>query len=316
LGLLAGIASAVVQHRGARESAMSLKDLLLVLLVVCAWGVNFVVIKVGLHGMSPMLLGAFRFLLAAVPAVFFVKRPQLPLRWLLAYGMTVSFGQFAFLFSAMYLGMPAGLASLVMQAQAFFTMGLAVLFLKERVHARQVLGLLVAASGLALIASAAGHSMTLIGFVLTLVAALLWATGNIIMKKIGAVDPVGLVVWSSLIPPVPFLLLSYWLEGPQRMVASLAGFNASSAFAIVYLAGAATLLGYILWSRLMMRYPASTVAPFSLLVPVLGMASATLLLDEHLSPLQLAGAALVMGGLLLNVFGGWMFRRLSGVPVK
>ncbi|MEW6345347.1 MAG: EamA family transporter [Paraburkholderia sp.] len=290
---------------------MAPKDLLLALVVVIAWGVNFVVIKVGLHGVPPMLLGALRFTLAAVPAVFFVKRPQMPWRWLLAYGATISFGQFAFLFSAMYVGMPAGLASLVLQAQAFFTLIFAALFLHERFRAPNVIGLAIASGGLAVIGMQGGHAMTLAGFVLTLCAAGSWALGNIVTKKVGKVDLVGLVVWGSLIPPLPFFALSYAFEGPQRIAAALSGIGAASVFAVVYLAFIATLLGYSLWSRLLSRYPASQVAPFSLLVPIIGLASAALLLDEQLTSPQIAGAALVMAGLAVNVFGGWLMRRLA-----
>ncbi|MFL9862812.1 EamA family transporter [Paraburkholderia fungorum] len=290
---------------------MSPRDLLLALVVVVAWGVNFVVIKVGLHGVPPMLLGALRFALAAVPAVFFVKRPQMPWRWLFAYGATISFGQFAFLFSAMYVGMPAGLASLVLQAQAFFTLIFAALFLHERLRVPNVVGLLIAAGGLAVIGMQGGHAMTLAGFILTLCAACSWALGNIVTKKVGKVDLVGLVVWGSLIPPLPFFALSYAFEGPQRIVAALSGISAMSIFAIVYLAFIATLIGYGLWSRLLSRYPASQVAPFSLLVPIVGLASASLFLDERLSTVQIVGALLVMAGLVVNVFGGWVVQRFS-----
>ncbi|HEY3596571.1 MAG TPA: EamA family transporter [Paraburkholderia sp.] len=290
---------------------MSPKDLLLALVVVVVWGVNFVVIKVGLHGVPPMLLGALRFTLAAVPAVFFVKRPRMPWLWLIAYGATISLGQFAFLFSAMYVGMPAGLASLVLQAQAFFTLIFAALFLHERFRVHNVIGLLIAAGGLAVIGMQGGRAMTPGGFVLTLCAAVMWALGNIVTKKAGRVDLVALVVWGSLIPPLPFFLLSYWLEGPQQIAAALAGIGSSSIFAIVYLAFAATLLGYGLWSRLLSRHPASEVAPFALLVPIVGVVSAALLLDEHLSAVQIAGGAVVMAGLAVNVFGGWVVRRLA-----
>jgi O-acetylserine/cysteine efflux transporter len=290
---------------------MSPKDLLLALVVVLAWGVNFVVIKVGLHGVPPMLLGALRFTLAALPAVFFVKRPNLPWRWLFAYGATISFGQFAFLFSAMYVGMPAGLASLVLQAQAFFTLMFAAVFLHERFRLPNIAGLLIAAAGLAVIGLQGGHAMTLAGFALTLCAACMWALGNIVTKKVGKVDLVGLVVRGSLIPPLPFFALSYAFEGPQRIVAALSGISAMSIFAIVYLAFIATLIGYGLWSRLLSRYPASQVAPFSLLVPIVGLASASLFLDERLSVVQVVGALLVMAGLAVNVFGGWVAQRLT-----
>jgi O-acetylserine/cysteine efflux transporter len=293
------------------ETGMSPRDLLLALVVVVAWGINFVVIKVGLHGVPPMLLGALRFTLAAVPAVFFVKKPNLPWRWLFAYGATISFGQFAFLFSAMYVGMPAGLASLVLQAQAFFTLIFAALFLHERFRLPNIAGLLIAAGGLAVIGLQGGHAMTIAGFVLTLCAACSWALGNIVTKKVGNVDLVGLVVWGSLIPPLPFFVASYAFEGPQRIAAALSNLSAMSIFAIVYLAFIATLIGYGLWSRLLSRYPASQVAPFSLLVPIVGLASASLLLDEQLSLAQIGGALLVMAGLAVNVFGGWVMQRLA-----
>ena len=286
------------------------KDLLLAPVVVIAWGVNFVVIKIGLHGVPPMLLGALRFTLAAFPAVFFIRRPQLSLRWLLAYGLTISFGQFAFLFSAMYVGMPAGLASLVLQAQAFFTLGLASVFLHEQIRAQNMVGLVVAAAGLVLIGMQGGHTMTAAGFLLTLCAAVSWALGNIVTKRVGKVDLVGLVVWGSLIPPLPFFALSYLFEGPQQIATALSGISVSSVLAIVYLAFVATLLGYSLWSRLLSRYPASQVAPFSLLVPIVGLASASLLLGEQLGAAQIAGAAFVMMGLVINVSGGRVVQRL------
>lgn len=295
---------------------MSPKDLLLALVVIVVWGMNFVVIKVGLEEMPPLLLGALRFLLAAFPAILFIKRPQIPLRWLLAYGLTISFGQFAFLFSAMSLGMPAGLASLVLQSQAFFTLLFAVLLLGERLHRANLFGLLVAAAGLLLIGLQGDRIMTLAGFALTIGAAVMWALGNIITRKLGKVNLVGLVVWGSLIPPLPFLALSWLLEGPQAMESALRGLGLNSIMVLIYLAFGATILGYGLWSRLLSRYPASQVAPFSLLVPVVGLSSAALLLDEHLSGLQLLGALLVMCGLLLNVCGGWLYDRLRMARVR
>ncbi|PKM33365.1 MAG: O-acetylserine/cysteine exporter [Gammaproteobacteria bacterium HGW-Gammaproteobacteria-12] len=260
---------------------MTPKDLLLALLVIVVWGLNFVVIKVGLHGMPPMLMGALRFMLAAFPAILFVRRPQVPLRWMLAYGMTISLGQFAFLFYAMYVGMPAGLASLVLQSQAFFTLFFAALFLGERLRGSNLFGLLVAASGLVLIGLQGGQAMTLAGFALTIAAASMWALGKL-----------------------PFLALSLWLEGPELIAESLRTLSLDSLLVLAYLAFGATILGYGLWSRLLSRYPASQVAPFSLLVPVVGISSSALLLGERLGSLQMVGAALVMAGLLINVWGG------------
>jgi len=292
---------------------MAPKDLLLALVVIVVWGMNFVVIKVGLDDIPPMLLGALRFMLAAFPAILFIKRPQLPLRWLLAYGATISLGQFAFLFSAMNVGMPAGLASLVLQSQAFFTLFFAALFLGERLRATNFIGLLIAAGGLLLIGMQGDRSMTLAGFVLTICAASMWALGNIVTRKVGKVNLVGLVVWGSLIPPIPFFALSWMLEGPQVIESALRGIGWSSVLVLLYLAFGATILGYSLWSRLLSRYPANTVAPFSLLVPVVGLTSAALLLDEHLGVMQAIGALLVMLGLMINVGGGWLLGRVRMV---
>ena len=289
---------------------MAPKDLMLALVVIVVWGMNFVVIKVGLDDIPPMLLGSLRFLLAAFPAVLFIKRPQMPLRWLLAYGATISLGQFAFLFSAMKVGMPAGLASLVLQSQAFFTLFFAVLFLGERLRISNLFGLLISASGLLLIGMQGDRSTTLAGFLLTICAASMWALGNIVTRKVGKVNLVGLVVWGSLIPPIPFFALSWVLEGPEAIKGALGGFGMDSALVLIYLAFGATILGYGLWSRLLSRYPANTVAPFSLLVPVVGLTSAAVLLDEHLGLLQAVGALLVMLGLGINVGGGWLVGRV------
>lgn len=289
---------------------MAPRDLLLALVVILAWGVNFVVIKLGLHGVPPMLLGTLRFCLAAFPAILFVRRPQVSWRLLLAYGLTISLGQFAFLFSAMYVGMPAGLASLVLQAQAFFTLAFAATFLGEKVRPASLVGLLVAALGLLLIGTEHGVTMTLAGFLLTLAAAAMWGLGNIVTKKIGKVDMLGLVVWGSLIPPIPFFLLSLLLEGPEQIATALTSLSAGSIFAIVYLAFIATLVGYGIWSRLLSRYPAGQVAPFSLLVPVVGLTSAAVLLGEQMTLQQEVGGVAVMLGLLINVFGGrWLDAR-------
>lgn len=289
------------------------KDLLCALVVITVWGMNFVIIKTGLQDMPPMLMGALRFLLAAIPAILFIKRPAIPLRWLIAYGLTISLGQFAFLFSAMSVGMPAGMASVVLQSQAFFTLLFAMLFLGERMRGFSLLGLLVAAGGLVLIGMQVDRVMTLAGFLLTLCAAASWALGNVVNRRMGKVDLLGLVVWGSLVPPLPFLALSLWLEGPAVMSQALAAIDLRMVLILLYLAFGATLIGYSLWGRLLSRYPASQVAPFSLLVPVVGLSSAALIAGERFDVLQLTGALLVMLGILINVCGGWLYRRYRPV---
>ena len=276
------------------------------LLVVLVWGVNFVVIHVGLVDVPPLLLGALRFLLVALPAVFFVPRPRIPLRWLLAYGLTISFGQFALLFSAMRVGKPAGVASLVLQSQMIFTLLFGAVLLGERWQRHQPAALGLAGIGLLVLATQQQvGGMTLLGFVLTLGAAACWGLGNIVTRRIsqsGPVDLLGLVVWGALVPPLPFLAASLWLEGPSRVVDSLQHISASSVLAIGYLALIATIVGYVIWGRLLQRYPVAEVAPLTLLVPVVGLLAARVLLDERLLGVQWCGIALVLAGLLVNLF--------------
>ncbi|HHT8272599.1 TPA: O-acetylserine/cysteine exporter [Citrobacter braakii] len=288
---------------------MSRKDGLLALLVVVVWGLNFVVIKVGLHNMPPLMLAGLRFLLVAFPAIFFVARPKIPLSLLLGYGLTISFGQFAFLFSAIKFGMPAGLASLVLQAQAFFTIILGAFAFGERLQGKQRVGIALAIFGVLVLieASLNGQHVGMLGFMLTLAAALSWASGNIFNKKImqhtSRPAVMSLVVWSALIPVVPFFLASILFDGPTQIIQSLVTIDMTTILSLVYLAFVATIVGYGIWGSLLGRYETWRVAPLSLLVPVVGLASAAVLLDETLTGLQLLGALLIMAGLYINVFG-------------
>lgn len=288
---------------------MSRKDGFWALLVVVAWGLNFVVIKVGLHHMPPLLLAGLRFLLVAFPAIFFVARPKVPLTLLLGYGLTISFGQFAFLFCAIKFGMPAGLASLVLQAQAFFTMALGAFVFSERLQRKQLAGIALAIIGVLVLieASLNGQHIAMSGFILTLAAAFSWACGNIFNKKIMQHSPrpavMSLVVWSALIPILPFLLSSLLLEGAAHITQSLITIDMTTILSLFYLAFVATILGYGIWGALLGRYETWRVAPLSLLVPVVGLASAAVLLGETLTGMQLAGAVLIMAGLYINVFG-------------
>ncbi|EEL7155485.1 O-acetylserine/cysteine exporter [Salmonella enterica subsp. enterica serovar Bareilly] len=297
---------------------MSRKDGFLALLVVVVWGLNFVVIKVGLHHMPPLLLAGLRFLLVAFPAIFFVARPKVPLTLLLGYGLTISFGQFAFLFCAIKFGMPAGLASLVLQAQAFFTMALGAFVFSERLQRKQLAGIALAIIGLLVLieASLNGQHIAMSGFMLTLAAAFSWACGNIFNKKIMQHSPrpavMPLVVWSALIPILPFLLSSLLLEGVDHITQSLITIDMTTILSLLYLAFVATILGYGIWGALLGRYETWRVAPLSLLVPVVGLASAAVLLGETLTGMQLAGAVLIMAGLYINVFG-FRVRRTARV---
>ena len=293
---------------------MSAKDMLLALCVVVAWGVNFVVIKLGLQGMPPFLLAGLRFSLVAFPAIFFVSRPAIPLRWLVVYGMTISF-----LFLAIKLGMPAGLASLVLQAQAFFTLLLGALLLAEKLRWNHIAGVLIATLGMFMLATAGmeGQSaagITLTTMMLTLAAALSWGLGNITNKIIlrnRKVPVMSLVVWSALVPVLPFFACSWLFEGEEAIVFSLTHISLQTVLALIYLAFIATIVGYAIWGNLLSRYETWRIAPLSLLVPVIGIISAAVVLGERLSAQQMLGAAVIIFGLLVNVFGGLVSQRLA-----
>ena len=291
---------------------MAVRHIALAVMVAAIWGFNFVVIRVGLDTFPPLLLTALRFVVAAVP-VLMVRPPALPLRRMVVIGLTWFLGQFVFVFLAMSHGMPPGLASLTLQAQSFFTILFAAVVLGERPAARQMVGVAVAFCGLGLIGLSVGGDMTLLGLGLTLCAAASWACGNVLMRQTGPVDMFSMVVWLSLVPPLPAFALSLAFEGWPAIAASFAHATLFSYGAVLYLALPTTLLGFGIWGHLLKRYPAGTVAPFSLLVPLFGTLSAAVILGERFPPLRFAGMALIVCGLLVVVlpWGKWL-RALRG----
>jgi len=287
---------------------LSRRDIGMGLAVVVLWGLNFTAIKVGLGNMPPLLLAAVRFAVVCLPAIFFLPRPPVAWRWLIALGLTINVGQFAFLFMGIKLGMPAGLASLIHQSQAFFTLVIAVLLIGERWHWNHLAGLIIAAVGMAVIATQQGSSMTAIGFWLTLTGAASWGAGNVIMRRATQGVPpfsmLALVVWAGAVAILPLALLSLFIEGPAAWQEAWNSVTGTTVACIIYLAYFATLGGYGLWGKLLSRYPAAVVSPFALLVPVVGMSSAALFLGEAFSLHQIIGALLLMTGLVVHVFGG------------
>jgi drug/metabolite transporter (DMT)-like permease len=293
---------------------MTPKDMLLGLTIIFAWGFNFVVIRWGLNDLTPMMLGGLRFLVIALVGSFFFARPKTPLKWILLYGLSLNFGQFALLFTAMEFGMPAGLASLVLQSQAIFTLFFAALFLKEFIRPYQLISIGIAASGLTVIGlNSANTTMTVLGFAITLASASSWALGNIVTKTIsrrGYESNLNLIVWSCWFSPIPFFICAYFIDGSDVMWQNIVSIRWQTLAVLAYLSIGATILGYGLWSYLMSRYPAGTVAPLALGVPVIGLTSSAVLLNEQISHAQWAGIALVMAGLVMNTLGGrWLAKR-------
>ena len=274
---------------------MPRRHVLLALVVAVVWGVNFVVIHVGLDHFPPLLFAALRFCLVAL-ALPFVPRPGVPAKYVVAVGVFLSAGQFGLLFLGIDKGMPAGLASLVLQLQAAFTVGLAVLLLKERPQGAQLAGGALALAGIGIIAAGRASAVPIGALALTVGAAASWGFGNVATRKARSPNPLGLLVWSSLVPPLPLLTLSFLTERGDPV-----DFTASSILALLYVVVLSTLLGFGAWAWLLGRHPASTVAPFTLLVPVVGIAAAWLALNEVPSGAELIGAAVVLTGLALTV---------------
>ncbi|MEU7104708.1 EamA family transporter [Streptomyces sp. NPDC046215] len=272
----------------------------LAVLVAAVWGVNFIVIDVGLDHFPPLLFCALRFLAAAVPAVFLVGGPPVRWRWIIAVGLVLGVGKFGLLFVGMHQGMPAGLASLVLQAQAVFTALLAMATLGERPGRTRLLGMAVALAGIALAAVDEGASGPLLGFSLTLAAAAFWGVSNVLTRKAAPADALRFTVWLSVVPVLPLLLLSLLFEGPDADAAALRSLDLSGLGALLFVAWVSTVLGFGAWGFLLRTYDASVVAPFSLLVPVFGMSSAGLLLGEGVSVLRWCSAALLVGGIALT----------------
>lgn len=292
---------------------MSRRDCLLAALVALVWGLNFVVIDWGMQGVPPLLFLALRFCAVLVPAIWLVPRPTVGWRVVLAVGAFMSLGQFAFLYLALDVGLSPGLASLVLQAQVILTILLAAGVLRERPTTAQAVGVGVGAAGLLVVALGRGGSVPLIGLGLCLLAALSWAVGNVVARSAGAVGGLSLTVWSALVVPVPALLLSLLVDGPDGVVAGLGAFGWEAALSTLYTAGLASLLGYGLFNGLLGRNPSAQVVPWILLVPVVGMTTAWLLLDEVPTRGELGGGVLLVVGVLAALRGGARRRRRRGV---
>ncbi|SCD98028.1 O-acetylserine/cysteine efflux transporter [Streptomyces sp. AmelKG-A3] len=269
-------------------------------LVAAVWGLNFVVIEVGLAHFPPLLFSALRFLVAALPAVFLVGRPTVAWKWIVGVGIALGVAKFGLLFIGMDRGMTAGLSSLVLQVQAVFTALFAALALGERPGGVRVVGMAVALTGIGVAAVDEGADGPVLAFVLVIAAAACWGVSNVLTRKAAPPDSLNFMVWVSTVPVLPLLVLSLLFEGWDRDVEALAAFDLSGAGTLVYVAWISTVFGFGAWGFLLRHHPASSVAPFTLLVPVFGMSSAALFLGESVSPLRCLAAALLVGGVALT----------------
>lgn len=282
---------------------MPVSHLLLAMSVVIVWGFNFLFVKLGLHELPPLLLCAVRFILASIPAIFFIKPPAAPFKIVASYGLIMFALQFALIFIAMNIGMTPGIASLVMQVQVFFSIFFAAILLREMPSFWQILGAGVAFIGIALVGLHLDKTVSLAGLLLVLAAAASWGVGNMIIKKANQVNMMALVVWGSFIAFFPMTVLSIILDGPTLVMYSLSHITWKGVIAVAYIVCASTWIGYGVWNWLLSRYPVSVVAPFTLLVPIVGIMSSVLILDEPFYRWKLTAGLFVIIGLGINIFG-------------
>jgi O-acetylserine/cysteine efflux transporter len=280
-----------------------IRDVFLALFVVFVWGVNFVAIKIGVQDVPPLFLTALRFLFTALPAIFLFARPAVSWATLAAFGILLGVIKFGLIFSAVKLGMPAGLTSLVVQVQVFFTMGLAYLLLAERPTPIQILGASIGFAGISIVAVDRLQGATFLPFLMLIGGALSWAAANMVIKKAGRVNMLAFLVWASLFAPLPLFLASLFVDGWPTIVSSLSPPSWASILSLAFIVLPSTLFAFAVWNDLLQRYPTASVTPFALLVPVFGLLSGHLLLEEPFSPLTMIGSAVVFAGLLVNVFG-------------
>ncbi|WP_412777699.1 EamA family transporter [Thalassospira lucentensis] len=282
---------------------MSFGQFFALLLVVTIWGANFTVIKLGLGEMPPILLSSLRFAFAALPAVFFLPKPKCHWKYVVGFGVVLGCIKFSLLFLGMDLGLSAGISSLVLQLQAFFTVILGFFVLGEKIGPHRIVAMVVAFCGVGVLLLVSDGSITAIGLTLVIAAAAAWGVANIIMKQAGPIKMLSFVVWASLVPPIPLAILSFLTEDRASLALFTDQISWIGVGSVLYLAYPVTLLGFAIWGRLLSTLPVGLVAPFSLLVPIVGMATSALVLGEDFGPIKIVSAILVMTGLLINVFG-------------
>jgi O-acetylserine/cysteine efflux transporter len=304
------------------STSLSGRELAAALAIVMIWGVNFVVMKLGLRDFTPFQLGAGRYVAAALPLVLLLRPPRVHWKWVLLYGLFQGVGQFGLLFWALQVGMTASLASVLLQTQVFFTALFGFVLLRERANRPLQAGLALAALGLACfalnyLAPGSARSTTPLGFVLSLGSAAMWAAANIVARKAqqesGNFDPLAFVVWSSLVPIAPFVLLSWWLDPPGSQLRWTHAAWSSWA-ALAFLGWIATIAAYGMWTGLLKRHPANRVAPFSLGVPIVGLSAGMLVLAESVTPWQWGGIVLVSAALACVLLGPRFSRRRLATP--
>lgn len=288
----------------------------LAVLITAIWGVNFSVIKLGLATVDPFILAGIRFSLCALPAIFFIRKPDVPWRYIIGYGLVFGIGLWGVVNLGIEAGLSAGIASLVLQFSAFFTILLGGWVFKEALTRFQVLGMLIALAGLLCIISISDGSVSLSGVLLVLVGAASWSVANIINKKASTRDVFGFLVWSSAFAPIPLFALDYAVNGRVCYTTLVNQIDATALLSILFQVYPNTLFAYWIWNSLLKTYPVSTVAPLSLLVPIFGMLGSVVVFNESVPLNKVLAVVLIVVGLAVGLYGQRIFNAMFARPAR
>lgn len=288
------------------------KDFLLAILITFIWGINFSVIKLGLASLDPFILSGLRFLLCVFPLIFFIKKPNVPFTYIASYGLFFGVGLWGIVTLGIYFGISAGMASLVLQFSAFFTFILAAIMLNEKIDISKKLAFAIALLGLTLIICVTDGSVTAIGVGLVLFGALSMSFTNIIVKKAGTKDIFAFIVWASIFSPIPLFLLAFITQGEVVFINFFENLDNTAIFSILFQVYPTTLLGYWIWNNLLYKYPASSVAPFGLLVPIFGLLGSFLIFNEEIGLIKILASFLIVFALVINSFGEKLYLKIYG----
>jgi len=289
---------------------MKLRDLIVGMLVMALWGINFSVIKLGVSEIDPLLLTALRFTLVCLPAIFFVRRPDVKWSYLISYGLIFGVGIWGMGSWSIEAGLSVGMASVLLQMNVVIGLFLGYLLLKESISKQKLLGALIAIGGLLLSLTVNDGSVTLAGFSLILCAAFAWSISSIIIKRSGTKQVFSFAIWSLLFAPLPLFFIVWLQSGSEPFVLLTSELNGRVLFSVLFQAYPVTLLGYWVWNRLLMKYPLTTVAPLTLLVPVFGLIGGALFYNEQVGSVKAIACLLVVGGLLIGLL------RINTIPVR
>jgi len=286
---------------------MKRNDLLLAVLVTFIWGINFSVIKLGLTSLDPFILSGLRFLFCAIPLIFFIKRPNVHFKYIITYGLLFGIGVWGIVSLGIYFGISAGMASLVLQMSVFFTVILASIILNEAIDISKKLAFVIALFGLTLIISVTDGSVTILGLILVLIAALSMSFTNIIIKTAGTKDVFSFIVWASVFAPIPLFLLGYLTQGNIVYTDFFLNIDSVAVFSILFQVYPTTLFGYWVWNNLLHKYPASNVAPITLLVPIFGLIGSSLIFGEEIGFIKIIASTIIILALFVNLYGNRLF---------